>query len=312
MTIALDLIIQLLTFALVSLLTVAAIRGVGGQMAVRRRLAEADAVRPVGGSPLIRQQAVVNPFLKWVEDSTLNDDKEKSKLRRDLAQAGFDHPSAPIFYVLLRFGLAIGLPLLFVVSQQFAVKPMEGMGAIMMPLMLCAGGLSLPNMALKRRVDARKSEVEDQFPDALDLLVICIESGLGAEAAFVRVSQEVTESHPRIAYEFGRLTSEISAGRAMSDALRRMADRVDVDSVKSFAALMIQTEALGVSIGQTLRSFSNEMRDHRFLRAEEKAMRIPVLMTIPLVACFLPVIVTALLLPAVIDVIRVVMPSLNP
>jgi tight adherence protein C len=90
-----------------------------------------------------------------------------------------------------------------------------------------------------------------------------------------------------------------------------MADRTGVPAIKSFAALLIQTEMLGAGIAQTLRTFSNEMRETRFIKAEEKAMRIPVLMTIPLVACILPVIVTALLLPALIDVVRTLMPALT-
>ena len=89
-----------------------------------------------------------------------------------------------------------------------------------------------------------------------------------------------------------------------------MGERTNTETVKSFAALLIQTDALGTSIGRTLKSYSVEMRDHRFLKAEEKAMRIPVLMTMPLVACILPVIIVALLLPPVIDVIRVLAPAL--
>jgi len=130
------------------------------------------------------------------------------------------------------------------------------------------------------------------------------------DAAFVRVGQEMTESHPRIAEEFARVSEELRAGRGITDTLRAMGDRSEVSGVKSFAALVIQTEALGVSIAQTLRTYSIEMRETRFLKAEEKAMRIPVLLTIPLVICILPVIVTAVMLPVSIDVIRNVIPAL--
>jgi len=107
------------------------------------------------------------------------------------------------------------------------------------------------------------------------------------------------------------MSDELRAGRSRADALRNLADRADVDAVKSFVALLIQTDSLGTSVGQTLKTYAAEMREHRFLRAEEKAMRIPVLMTIPLVACILPVIVTALLLPPIIDVIRTLVPALK-
>ena len=120
-----------------------------------------------------------------------------------------------------------------------------------------------------------------------------------------------SDLHPRIAEEFGRLVAELSAGRSRADALRAMADRTDVDQIRSFVGLLIQTESLGVSIGQTLRTYSVEMREHRFLKAEEKALRIPVLMTVPLIACILPVIVITALLPAIIDLIRNILPALR-
>jgi tight adherence protein C len=127
----------------------------------------------------------------------------------------------------------------------------------------------------------------------------------------VRVSQEIEGSRPMIADALRRVTEEWQAGRARSDALRAMASRVNTENVKAFAALLIQTDSLGTSIAQSLRTFSTEMRQTRFLKAEEKAMRIPVLMTIPLVVCILPVIVTALMLPAAIDVIRTLAPLLR-
>jgi tight adherence protein C len=142
-------------------------------------------------------------------------------------------------------------------------------------------------------------------------MVVCVEAGLGLESAFIRVAEDVKESHPRIAEEFDRMSDELRAGRSRADALRNLAARADVDAVKSFVALLIQTDSLGTSVGQTLKTYAAEMREHRFLKAEEKAMRVPVLMTIPLVACILPVIVTALMLPPVIDVIRTMVPALK-
>ena len=106
------------------------------------------------------------------------------------------------------------------------------------------------------------------------------------------------------------MSAELTAGRGRSEALRAMAERVNVDSIKSFVALLIQTDALGVSIAQSLRTYSSEMRQSRFLKAEEKAMRIPVLLTVPLVACLMPVIIVALLLPPIIDLMRTLGPAL--
>ncbi|HEY3696567.1 type II secretion system F family protein [Phenylobacterium sp.] len=307
----LQIVIEILIFALVVLVSIAAIRSLEGALSVRRRLGEQRRPDGAPAAALFRNDKVANRFLQWVESSSLNDSKERNQLRRDLALAGFDHPAAPIWYVLMRFGAAIGLPILFVIAQSTAAKPLTGLAPVAVPLLLCGFGLLGPRVFVAKRVNDRKAQLEHEFPDVLDLIVVCVEAGLGLEAAFVRVGQEVRISHPRIAREFGRLSDEMSAGRGRADALRAMADRVDVDTVKSFVALMVQTDALGVSIGQTLRTYSVEMREHRFLKAEEKALRIPVLMTVPLVACILPVIITSLLLPVVIDVSRTLLPALR-
>jgi len=308
-----ELAIELITFGIVVAASVALINRVMAQATVRRRLGEhAAAPTRQQTSGLVKDGQVTNPFLLWVQRSTsLSDTKDRAKLTRDLAMGGIRNPAAPTLYVVLRFGLAIGLPLGFLLMQQFASKPFSGVLLIGGALAFCGVGLITPRALLDNRINARKTQLEQEFPDALDLMVVCVEAGLGLESAFVRVSREVGESHPRIAEEFDRVVQELAAGRSRADALRAMAERTDVESVRSFVALLIQTDTLGTSIGQTLRTYSNEMRDHRMLAAEEKAMRIPVLLTIPLVACILPVILTALLLPAGLDVARNLGPALK-
>jgi tight adherence protein C len=306
--------VQLLTFIIVVTVSIVAFSRVSAQLALRRRLGQsltggAEASRPQRG--VMRATGVTNPFLLWVQRSTsLQNSADGSRLRRDLALAGVSHPAGPTLFVVARFGLAIGLPLAFLMLQQLSSKPFVGVPLILGALAACGLGLLVPRAVLDNRVNARKTQLEQEFPDALDLMVVCVEAGLGLEAAVVRVGREVGESHPRIAEEFGRVAQELAAGRGRAEALRALADRTEVDSVKSFVALLIQTDTLGTSIGQTLRTYSDEMRKHRILKAEEKAMRVPVLLTIPLVACILPVIITSLLLPAIIDVMRKLLPAL--
>jgi tight adherence protein C len=307
-----ELAVELVTFGIVVAATLALLNRVTAQAAVRRRLGERAAPAAQRTATLVNDGQVTNPFLLWVQRSTsLADTKDRAKLTRDLAMAGIRNPAAPTLFVVARFGLAIGLPLVFLMLQQFASKPMSGFLLIAAALVLCGVGLIAPRAVVDNRINARKTQLEQEFPDALDLMVVCVEAGLGLEAAFIRVGREVGESHPRIAEEFDRVSQELAAGRGRADALRAMADRTDVESVRSFVALLIQTDTLGTSIGLTLRTYSSEMRDHRFLAAEEKAMRIPVLLTIPLVACILPVILTALLLPAGLDMARHLGPALN-
>ena len=312
MTLPLDIIIEIITFGIVVAGSLALLRGVEAMMDVRRRLGQdPGSAGPMVQTSVFKPDTVRSPILLWVQSSTsLNDSKDRQKLRRELSQAGIDHPAAPIWYVIIRFTAAIGMPLLFLVSQSFMAKPITGLGLIVGALLLCGIGLVGPRMFVDNRVNARREQIEQEFPDALDLTVVCVEAGLGLEAAIIRVGHETLESHPRIAEEFNRVSDELRAGRGRADALRGLADRTNVDPIKSFVALLIQTDSLGTSIGQTLRTYSVEMREHRLLKAEEKAMRIPVLMTVPLVACILPVIITALLLPPIIDVMRTLMPAM--
>jgi tight adherence protein C len=301
--------LQALTFLLVAVVSVTLMRGVTAHAQVKRRLSNQPANLP--GSTVLKGEQLRNPLLQWIQAATsLSDLTDRNRLRARLSSAGLDSPAAPAVYILVRFGLAIGLPLALLLEQALVGRMLNGVSLIAASLLLCGLGLITPNLIVDNRVNARRAELEHEFPDALDLLVVCVEAGLSLEAAFVRVGQEVTESHPRIGDEFGRLARELSAGRSRADALRAMADRAGVDTIRSFVALLIQTESLGVSIANTLRTYSDEMRETRFMKAEEKAMRIPVLMTLPLVGCILPVIIIVLLLPAAIDVIRTVGPSL--
>ena len=311
MTISNSLSIDLLVFCGVFAVTLLAERSFGRYLAIRRRLGQDRTVAIVTPGSVLKRNTISNRFLLWVQSATTaGNEKETSGLQRKLALAGFDHPAAPVWYVICRFGLAIGLPISLIVGATLTGRPLAGLSAVVAPLLLSGVGLLAPHYVVTHRSNARRAEMENEFPDALDLLVVCVEAGLGLEAAFVRVAQEVTESHPRICREFGSLANELSAGRTRADALRALADRVDVTNVTSFVALLIQSDSLGVSIAQSLRTYSGEMREGRYQKAEEKAMRIPVLMTLPIVACFMPVIIVALLLPPAIDVVRILLPTM--
>lgn len=312
MSLPLDLIIEALIFCTIVAVTFVVSREVERSLEQRRRLGEQNFVGTPSAAPLLQGRGLDNRFYQWVESSSsISDSAERHKLRTELSLAGFDSPAAPALYVITRFLLAIGLPLGFILIRILSSQPIGGMGFIFGILLLCGLGFIGPSAFVSNRARARRTDLEIEFPDALDLMVVCVEAGLSLDATFVRVGEEVRESHPRIAKEFGRVSDELRAGRSRADALRAMADRADVPGIRSFVALVIQTETLGASIAQTLRTYSTEMRETRFLRAEERAMRIPVLMTVPLVTCILPVIVGALLLPAIIDVIRTLLPALT-
>jgi tight adherence protein C len=312
MLIRLDLIIEILIFIMIVAATWLFGREIERVIEQRRRLGGEGSATTASSAPILHGRKIENRFFQWIQASTsISEPVHRERLRGELALAGFESPAAPVWFVIIRFALAVGDPLLFVFSRSLMSQPLGGSSFLFSVIFIGALGFLAPSIYIRQRARSRRMDLEVEFPDALDLMVVCVEAGLGLDAAFIRVGQEIHESHPRIAREFGRLAEELRAGRSRAEALRAMADRCDVQGIRSFVALVIQTDLLGASIAQTLRTYSAEMRQTRYLRAEEKAMRIPVLMTIPLVVCILPVIVSALMLPAVIDVIRYLGPALR-
>lgn len=241
---------------------------------------------------------------------SLTDTKDPA-LRQRLIAAGFTAPHAPRVFTLVRTIMVFALPML-VLGLFWLMNATPSLTKLYFAVIISASlGLYLPSLVIRVRAARRMEEIINGFPDALDLMLVCVEAGLGLEAAFARVGMEMTDSHPRLAEQLGAVVLEMRAGRNREDALRRMADRAGADEVRAFATLLIQSSKLGSSIAQTLRIYASEMRERRRMRAEEKAHRLPVLLSIPLVACMLPVMIGVLMLPAAIRVVRAVIPALT-
>lgn len=310
----LRLLLLILLFALVAVSTYSTTQAVGLRQQTRRRLLEGSAP---GGTVMLgslRSERVENAWLKLVNaiekrGLSLVDTKDAS-VRQKLVAAGYTATYAPRVYTLVRLLLVVALPSL-VLLFMWLTSSSPSVAKLYLCLILAAGmGLYLPSLFVRARADRRQSELVNGFPDALDLMLICVEAGLGLEAAFARVGMEMTSSHPLLAEQFGAVVLELRAGRSHEDALRRLADRAGADDIRAFATLLIQSTKLGSSIAQTLRTYASEMREKRRMRAEEKAHRLPVLISIPLVACMLPTMIGVLMLPAAIRVVRAVLPAL--
>ena len=238
-------------------------------------------------------------------------DTKDATLRSRRVAAGYTQEYAPRIYSLVRLMMVLGLPIAaFAFMWASGVTPslvkLYFIGMIMALL-----GLYLPSLFIRAKADRRQREIINGFPDALDLMLVCVEAGLGLEAAFARVGMEMTRSHPLLAEQLGSVVLELRAGRSQEDALRRMADRAGADEIRAFATLLIQSNKLGSSIAQTLRTYAAEMRERRRMRAEERAHRLPVLLSVPLVTCMLPVMIGVLMLPAVIRTIRIILPAMD-
>lgn len=290
---------------------------VGAREAARRRLLAGGSQtdEPAALAPSLRSKQSNAAWAKLVNKVeaagiSLVDTKDE-KLRRKLTAAGFSASYAPRVYTLVRLFLVIGLPILAMVLFWLAGSTPGLFKLWIILLIAAAAGLYVPTLVVQAKADRREREIVNAFPDALDLMLVCVEAGLALESAFDRVGKEMTLSHPLLAEQLGTVVLELRAGRSREDALRRMADRTGTDEIRAFSTLLIQSTSLGTSIAQTLRVYSAEMRERRRMRAEEKAHRLPVLLSIPLVACMLPVMIGVLMLPAVIRVVRTLIPALH-
>lgn len=309
--------VLLLLFALVSAAAFLAIRTLVSRRLILNRLGRESksAISESAAAMLESSTAKASSWASLTEriergGFSLGDSDPKA-LQRKMIAAGYRSPQAPKIFTLVRLLLIILLPSLIVLPQLVSDKPISLLSLYLQGAGLAVMGLILPNLYLVARADRRRQEIVNGFPDCLDLMLVCVEAGLGLEAALDRVAREMTTSHPLVAETLLQTTLELRAGASREEALRAMADRTRVDEIRAFSTLLIQSDKLGSSIATTLRTYASEMREKRRMRAEEKAHRLPVLLSIPLVACMLPVMVGVLMLPAAVRVIRDVAPAMT-
>ena len=288
---------------------------------VDRRVAMRSELRALSSSPRKAEteislrsynDSIWNRLVTQIEQAGLNlDDTKNDVLREKLRAAGFASPLAPRLYTLIRLGLVVGLPVAFVGGSLALGKELTFMRLYVVGSICGAAGLFLPSLFIRIRADRRREALTNGFPDALDLILIAVEAGLGLEAALDRVAREMASSHPLVAQLLATATLRLRAGATREEALRQMAHEAGIDEIRSFSTLLIQSDKLGSSIGATLRVYAAEMRERRRMRAEEKAHRLPVLLSIPLVVCMLPTMIGVLMLPAVVRVIRNLFPVMT-
>lgn len=228
-------------------------------------------------------------------------DSKGDQLTEKLMLAGFDQPWAPRAFVLARTVGTLGLPSLYLLMIALSGNWPSPGKLYMIMIGAAVLGLYVPNLIVSSRAENRRKELLDGFPDTLDLMLVCVEAGLGIDAAFSRVGSEIVNSHPLLARLFANVSLELRAGRGREQALRTLARKSGVPEIGAFTTLIIQSDKLGASIATALKIYAAEMREARRLRAEEKAHKIPVLLSIPLVCFMLPTMVSVLMLPAAIQ-----------
>lgn len=294
-----------LVFAAVVLVVMALAPLVMGRTDIKARLAAqgGSAVADSGPGSIRNDQAttVWARLVQEVERRGMSlTDSTSDKLAEKLALAGFDQSYAPRAFTLARAVGTLSLPSLLLLVFAATGNWPEPAKLYMMTIAASLFGLYLPGIIVSSQAENRAKEILNGFPDTLDLVLVCLEAGLGVDAAFNRVGSEVTTSHPLLARLFAQVSLELRAGRSREAALRTLARKSGVPEITAFTTLIIQSDRLGASVAQALRIYAAEMREQRRMRAEEKAHRIPVLLSVPLVCFMLPVMVAVLMLPAAI------------
>ena len=266
---------------------------------VRRRMG-IKGERPPAGDRLIMQiSTALGPVSEYVLPQK---DAEIAKIRKQLVQAGFRSDDAlPIFYTI-KLLLIVVLPLVTLLASRW--MPEAETRSIFTYAAVAAGiGLLLPNIVLNRLVERRIRALRNAFPDALDLLVVCVEAGLGLSASIQRVADELGVSHPELAYELSTVNAEIRAGLPREKALQNLSDRTGLPDIKGLVGLLVQSMRFGTSVSDALRVYSDEFRDKRMQRAEEIAAKMGTKLIFPLVVCMFPIFFIIAIGPVVIQAI---------
>jgi tight adherence protein C len=269
----------------------------------RRRLRDMGlAAAGVGGFPgAVETPSLIehiDPRLERIARTIPKSPKEMGRLRRRLAAAGIEGYGAAVVYSLAE----MGLPLLFGgMALTLMAGPMRWVGTAIGGLV----GYMIPGLILIHLINKQKRRIEDGLPDALDLMIVCVESGCGLDQAIMKTSDELDISHPALATEMRTITTEVRAGKSRLEAFKNFAARTRVDDVRALVAMLVQTDRFGTSVAQALRTHAATSRTKRRQRAEEKAAKIGVKLVFPLVFFLFPAFYVVTLGPAVIQFVRI-------
>lgn len=248
-----------------------------------------------------RKNEKLNKYAQFLEPQ---DEKELSDIRMKLLQAGYRTKDAVQLYYFAQFALGIGLlgvgVIYFFLFVDQASATMQQ--KIMYMLGPGAAGYMAPKYWINKRVEKRKEEIQSGFPDALDMMLVCVEAGQSMDQSIVRVSKELRASYPALADEFEIISHEMKAGKDKSQVLNDMSERCGVQDVSSFVTVLNQAQSFGTSISDALRVYASEMRDKRVMRAEEKANQLPTKMTLTTMMLTVPPLLIILVGPSAVGI----------
>lgn len=227
------------------------------------------------------------------------------RVRQQMLQAGIRSPTAPITYLAAQ----IVLPVVFVILAMvfMSASDKEIASSLKMIIILASIGLgyAMPKIIIKNQIQKRSEEINITFPDALDMMLICVQGGIGLEQTVARIAEEIAEHSETLAEELGILSAEMAMLNDRRAALQDFAKRVGGGAAKSFATALIQAEQYGTSVSTAMRVMSDELRDQRMALAEQKAAALPPKLTVPMILFFLPSLFIVILGPAIIQAMEV-------
>lgn len=233
------------------------------------------------------------------------DDEQLSKAQLALLQAGVRKPNASLLFQGAKALATLILAGTGLIVRSLLLPDLSLAASIFIILGLAAVGCYGPEIWLRIKTSKRRERLSDELPDALDLLVVCVESGMGLDQAVHRVCTELFRSAPLLSQEFKILTLQMRAGKPRQEALRDLSRRVGLDDLNSLCTLLIQADAFGISVSKTLRVYSDVLRTNRYQRAEEKAAKLPVKLLFPLIFFILPALFVVIMGPAGIKMMGV-------
>jgi tight adherence protein C len=295
--------LTMLVFLATGTLAFAIMIGVRARGAVRRRAARVNLDEDASGGRRSLRYSGLKAAKDLIDYTTKHytsaDSRDVKMLRRRLIQAGIYDAHATAYFFFARLALAVG----FVIAGFFVLSMFGIDGKSSFWLFVLSGGLfgyQAPSFYLNRRIAAKRLEHQAGFPDFMDLLVVCADSGLSLEAALDRIGRELVDSFPSLAANIHMTNLEIRAGRTVTEALEHLAERLGLEEARSFATLIRQSDELGSSISAALRVYSDDMRHKRLSRAEEKAYSLPAKLAVPMMVCIFPVLFIVILCPVIV------------
>ncbi len=269
----------------------------------------ADIAKPGNESPWVQRiVTLTHPLAKL---SLPKEGWENSQLRIRFMNAGYRSATAPVLFFAVKTVLTFALPGLFFLYSVIAGLKLSPNVFLAIIVLVAGFGYFLPNAFLERRIRNRKREIFENFPDAIDLMTVCVEAGLGLDAALARVGEEMGLKSPTMGEELHLVNLELRAGNTREKALRNLALRTGVEEVDMLVAMLVQSDRFGTSVADSLRVHSDTLRTKRRLRAEETAAKIPLKLLFPLIFCIFPSMLLVLLGPAFISINRILLPTLT-